>query len=31
VPEEELAGREFITLAHIRELPNLIYERYRER
>jgi putative hydrolase of the HAD superfamily len=26
VPEEELAGREFIRLAHIRELPALIYE-----
>src|SRR5262245_56551534 len=25
VPEEELAGREFIRLAHIRELPALIY------
>jgi putative hydrolase of the HAD superfamily len=25
VPEEELAGREFISLAHIRELPALIY------
>ena len=25
VPEEELAGREFMTLAHIRELPALIY------
>jgi putative hydrolase of the HAD superfamily len=25
VPEEELAGREFIKLAHIRELPALIY------
>jgi putative hydrolase of the HAD superfamily len=25
VPEEELAGREFITLAHIRELPAFIY------
>jgi len=36
VPEEELAGREFIRLAHIRELPRLIDElknavRYRER
>lgn len=36
VPEEELAGREFIRLAHIRELPALIDElkhavRYRER
>jgi putative hydrolase of the HAD superfamily len=25
VPEEELAGREFISLSHIRELPALIY------
>jgi len=36
VPEEELAGREFIRLAHIRELPTLVDElknavRYRER
>src|SRR5215813_11359405 len=36
VPEEELAGREFIRLAHIRELPALIYattrpDQYRER
>src|SRR5262245_57282832 len=36
VPEEELAGRYFIRLAHIRELPRLIDElknavRYRER
>ncbi|MCI0387479.1 MAG: HAD hydrolase-like protein [Acidobacteria bacterium] len=36
VPEEELAGREFIRLTHIRELPALIDElknavRYRER
>jgi len=26
VPEEELAGREFIRLEHIRELPALVYE-----
>jgi len=36
VPDEELAGREFIRLAHIRELPDLIDElknadQYRER
>jgi putative hydrolase of the HAD superfamily len=30
VPEEELEGREFIRLAHIRELPGLI-DQYRER